>query len=79
MYNHLKRSKKLTNDQSPGLKAKLAAKSKIDTQLWEKIQEDWKAKIDGNETDLKLEEAKEYIKKYFSEKLDAYAATKIVD
>ena len=30
MYNHLKRSKKLTNDQSPELKAKLAAKSKLD-------------------------------------------------
>ena len=29
--------------------------------------------------DLNLEEAKEYIKKYFSEKLDADAATKIID
>ena len=79
MYNHLKRSKKLTIDQSPDLKAKLAAKSKLDTQLWEKIQEDWKAKIDGNVMDLKLEEAKEYIKNYFSEKLGADDATKIVD
>ena len=79
MYNHLKRSKKLTNDQSPELKAKLAAKSKLDQQLWEKIQEDWRTKINGNETDINLEEAKEYIKKYFSEKLDADAATKIID
>ena len=30
MYNHLKRSKKLTDNQSPDLKAKLAAKSKLD-------------------------------------------------
>ena len=79
MYNHLKRSKKLTNVQSQDLKAKLATKSKLDTQLWEKIQEDWKAKIDGNVMDLKLEDAKEYIKNYFSEKLGADDATKIVD
>ena len=56
----------------------MVTKSAEDVELWEKVLDDFniiKVEEDGN---LKIEEAKDYIEKYFQEKMDISEANKVV-
>ena len=59
-------------------KVEMVTKSPEDVELWEKVLDDFniiKVEEDG---DLKIEEVKEYIEKYFQEKMDISEANKVV-
>ena len=56
----------------------MITKSAADRELWEKVQDDFNIVDVDKDGNLKIEEVKEYIEKYFQDRMDISEANKVV-
>ena len=59
-------------------KVEMITKSAADVELWEKVQDDWDIVDVDKDGKLKKEEVKEYVEKYFQDRLEIKEANKVV-